>query len=139
MLNAYESRRRFRVLVYLLALLLGLPPGMVTRAQAATKRWNTLSRGANLETFRNPQLSSAQHNRFLFSHSPSALLGSGGDSLSHPASRGYGGMAEPETQWLTDEGKVEWFAQDLFLPGVGLQLAFQRVWGVTVFLPLCLG
>src|SRR6185436_7583849 len=36
------------------------------------------------------------------------------------------------TQWLTDDGKVEWFGQDLFLPGVGLQLAFQRVWRGSV-------
>ena len=97
-MNAYESRRRFRVLVYLLALLLGLPPGILTRTHAASKRWNTLSRGANLETFRNPQFSSAAHNRFLFNHNPSARLGGGGDSFSHPASRGFGGMAEPETQ-----------------------------------------
>ena len=43
MLNAYETRRRYRVLVYLLALLLGLPPGWMTRTHAATKRGSHLA------------------------------------------------------------------------------------------------
>jgi RHS repeat-associated protein len=132
MLNAYESRRRYRVLVYLLALLLGLPPGFAPRALAASKRTGTMTRPGALETFRNPQFSSAAHNRWLFSQNPKALLGGGGDSFAHPAAAGYGRIAEPETQWLTDEGKVEWFVQDLFVPGVGLQLAFQRVWRGSV-------
>ena len=132
MLNAYESRRRYRVLVYLLALLLGLPPGWLTRASAGTQRWATLARSAKLETFRNPQFSSGTHNRFLMNHGPKSLLRGGGDRFSHPAEAGYSRAAEPEVQWLSDEGKVEWFAQDLFMPGVGLQLAFQRAWRGSV-------
>ena len=132
MLNAYESRRRYRVLVYLLALLLGLPPGFATRAMAASKRNGLFAHDALLETFRNPQFSSAGHNRFLMSQSPSALLGGGGESFLSPASRGYSGAAEPEIQWLTNDGRVEWFAQDAYVPGVGLPLLFQRVWRGSV-------
>src|SRR5262245_47283651 len=132
MLNAYESRRRYRVLVYLLALLLGLPPSFMPRALAATRRGNAMTRGANLETFRNPQFSSGTFNRWLFSNAPSALLGGGGDSFDQPATAGYAGFGEPEVQWLTEEGKIQWFANDLHIPGVGLQLDFQRVWRGSV-------
>jgi YD repeat-containing protein len=129
--NAHERRRRGRGPIYLFIVLLALPPG---QAFAATnRRINTLSRAAAVETFRNPQISSAAHNRFLFSHSPSDLLGRGGDDFANPDTRGFGrGASEPETLWLTHDGAIEWFDTDLSMPGVGLHLIFTRVYRGSV-------
>ena len=93
-MNAHDRRRRLAPLVYALATVLALPPGLMPSAGAVTnRRLNTLTRDTKLETFRNPQFSSAARNRFLFTQGPQALVGSGGDDFSKPDCRGYGRLA----------------------------------------------
>jgi hypothetical protein len=131
-MSIYDRRRRYRGFIYLVVVLLVLPPG---RAFAATnRRINQFSRAdSEMETLRNPQISSAGMNRFLFSHNPKDLLGSGGGDFTNPDSRGLGrGTSEPDTLWLTHDGAIEWFDTDLTMPGVGLHLAFTRVYRGSV-------
>jgi YD repeat-containing protein len=130
-MNGHERRRRWRGLIYLFVVLLALPPGQVFAA--TNRRINTLSRASEVETFRNPQISSSAHNRFLFSNGPGGLIGRGGDDFTNPDTRGLGrGTSEPETLWLTNDGAIEWFDTDLVMPGVGLHLAFTRVYRGSV-------
>ena len=126
------SRQLSRLVVYVLVVLMGLPPGMVVRAAAATKRTATFTRDNVLESFRNPQFSSGAANRFVFTNGPAALAGSGGSSFSAPALSGYRAFAEPQASWLPFKGKIEWAARDLFMPGVGLDLSFDRIWRGSV-------
>ena len=126
------SRQLSRLVVYMLVVLLGLPPAMTTRAFAAEKRTATFTRDNVLESFRNPQFSSGAANRFVFTNGPTALTGSGGGSFVAPAMAGYRGFAEPHASWLPFKGKIEWAARDLFMPGVGLDLSFDRIWRGSV-------
>lgn len=132
-MSRYERRRRLAPVVYLFTLLLALPPGWFPAAFAvANRRLNTLERDTKLETFRNPQFSTAGSNRFLGTLGPRALVGSGGDDFSNPDSRGYGAVAEPQAHWISYKGRLEWTVNDLMLPGVGLPLIFQRIWRGSV-------
>jgi len=132
-MRSYETRRRLAPIVYGLAALLALPPGLMPAALAVTnRRINSFSRDAKLETLRNPQFSSASSNRFLFTQGPQALVGSGGDDFSNPDSRGYGSLAEPAAHWISYKGRLEWTDNDLMLPGVGLPLIFQRIYRGSV-------
>ena len=126
------SRQLSRLVVYVLVLLMGLPPGLMARAAAATKRTATFTRDNVLESFRNPQFSSGAANRFVFTNGPTALTGGGGSGLAAPAVAGYRAIAEPEASWLPFKGKIEWAARDLYIPGVGLDLSFDRVWRGSV-------
>ncbi|MGQ0553764.1 MAG: glycosyltransferase [Planctomycetota bacterium] len=131
-MNTYERRRLNRAVCYLLIVLLGLPPGFLPKALATNRRLNTLTRDTLMETFRNPQFSSAASNRFLFTQGPTALVGEGGASFSNPGAAGYGSLAEPEVHWLTYKGRLEWSETDAYLPSVGLPLLFQRIYRGSV-------
>jgi hypothetical protein len=131
-MNAYETRRRTRRVVFLLAAFLAMPPGFMGSAFAATQRTNALTHDATMETFRNPQFSSSAYNRLLFTNAPAGLLAEGGRRLSGPELTGYGSFGEPEVSWLSYEGKVEWGDSDAFVPGVGLHLSFERMWRGSV-------
>src|SRR5262249_12326946 len=132
-MNRYELHRRQARIVWVLVTLLALPPGLMPSAFAVTnRRINALSRDSKLETFRNPSFSSASDNRFFFNHSPTDLLGKGGDDFSAPDMRGYGSIAEPKTHWLSYKGRLEWAERDLMLKGAGLPLIFQRMYRGSV-------
>jgi RHS repeat-associated protein len=126
------SRRLSRLVVYVLVALMGLPPGMISRAAAAEKRTATLTHDLVMESFRNPQFSNGAANRFVFTNGPTQLVGAGGSSFAAPAMAGYQRTAEPQSNWLPFKGKVEWSARDLFMPGVGLDLSFVRTWRGSV-------
>jgi RHS repeat-associated protein len=132
-MNGHLRRRRLAPVVYTLATLLALPPGFMPAALAVTnRRVNTFTRDTKLETFRNPQFSTAAANRFLFTQGPQALVGSGGDDFNNPDARGYGSLAEPAAHWISYKGRLEWTDNDLMLPGVGLPLIFQRIYRGSV-------
>lgn len=128
-MNRYETRRRWAPLVWMFVVMLALPPGALVPESHATGLWsNALTReDAYMESFRNPQISSGQYNRFLMTQNPWELLGGGGEDLLDPSDRGNQWTAEPNAQWLTNHGYVEWTEQDLSLPGNVFDLTFSRV------------
>jgi YD repeat-containing protein len=131
-MTTHETLRRFRAVVYLLAVFLALPPGFATQVLAANLRTSALTHDGLMETFRNPQFSSPQHNRFLHAQQAQSLLGGAGGSFTNPDTAGLGGPAELETLWLTNGGALEWFDRDVYVPGVGLPLMLQRVYRGSV-------
>ena len=128
-MNRYEARRRWAPLVWMFVVMLALPPGALVPEAHATGLWsNALTReDAYMESFRNPQISSGQYNRFLMTQNPWELLAGGGEDLLDPSDRGNRWTAEPNAQWLTNHGYVEWTEQDLSLPGNVFDLTFSRV------------
>jgi RHS repeat-associated protein len=105
---------------------------MISRAAAAEKRTATFTHDNVMESFRNPQFSTATTNRFLFSNSPGALVGGGDSGFVNPALRGLDELSEPTSLWLPFKGKIEWEARDLYMKGVGLDLSFERIWRGSV-------
>ncbi len=130
-MSTYTCRRLSRNVIYLLVVLLALPPGWMSSAMAAS-RTATFTHDTDMETFRNPSFSSGGTNRFLYTHNPKALVAGGGDNFANPSARGVRGGAEPATLWLPNDGRLQWSAIDMVLPGVGSSLSFQRIYRGTV-------